>query len=407
MNADRHHLRIGDVLLGLEEAEEMLSAIHAGKIDAVMVEGTAGHEILTFRDPSHPYRLLVEAMAEGAALTTTEGVICYHNSWFGQVVGAAGMSLSGSSLSELVGPGQRLVLDRLLERARSAPPARGEIGFMGHDGRGVLVQLSITPAFLADVAVFCVVMTDLSEHRRQEELYRGAREEIEARDRLFSVAEHELRGPLNTLDLQTHLLMRLLEGEDKSWPREKAVAIVGAIERQSKLLAELVNKLMDVGSIGSDRFSLSTEIVDLAEVVRAAVERSSEWIRSSGSSMTLDVSSVCGRWDRVRIEQVVTNLLSNALKYGLGNPIHIAVGHANRTARLVVEDQGRGIPPEARERIFRAYERMASAEPQPGLGLGLFITAEIVKAHGGTIRVDGAPGGGSRFLVDLPLNTPA
>ena len=111
-------------------------------------------------------------------------------------------------------------------------------------------------------------------------------------------------------------------------------------------------------------------------------------------------------WDRARLVQVVTNLVTNALKYGGGTLISIRVGADGQTARLVVEDRGPGIPVSERERVLRPYERVSGATLAQGLGLGLYITAEIVKAHRGTIRIEGEEGQGARFVIELPV-TPA
>ncbi|MFY0525008.1 sensor histidine kinase [Archangium gephyra] len=113
-----------------------------------------------------------------------------------------------------------------------------------------------------------------------------------------------------------------------------------------------------------------------------------------------------GWWDRLRLEQVVTNLVSNAIRYGAGRPIHARVEVVGENARLVVRDEGIGIPPEALERIFGKFERAVSERHSGGLGLGLYITHSIVEAMGGTIRVESRPGQGSTFTVELPRSPP-
>jgi PAS domain S-box-containing protein len=398
-------IQIGGITLSREEAEETLSAIRAGKIDAVVVEGAEGSEIYTFRDPSHPFRLLIEAMNEGAVLTTLDGLISYQNPCFTELVGMEANGRLNLSLADLVRPEHRTKLAALLDRARTGP-ARGNMELIGTGDRPVPAQLSVSRASLVDLDVFCVVVTDLTEQRRQEELYRAARLEIEARDHLFSVAAHELHNPLTALELKAQLLARLLQESRAGAPLwvEKAAVMVDRLRAQATRLRELVAKLLDVGIIGAGRLHLSREDVDLAVVVRAVVERLHEQIEPSGSSIALALHPVRGHWDRVRLEQVVENLISNAAKYGLGRPIGVFVEGGGRVARFVVEDQGRGIPEEARDRIFRPYERVTEAQAVPGLGMGLFIAAEIVKAHGGTIRVEGRPSGGSRFVVELPLD---
>jgi signal transduction histidine kinase len=122
--------------------------------------------------------------------------------------------------------------------------------------------------------------------------------------------------------------------------------------------------------------------------------------------VTVEAEVVRGRWDGVRLEQVVTNLLSNAGKYGLGRPIHVTVQDRDGHVRLVVEDHGIGVPPDAVDRLFRPFERIGTVKTATGLGLGLYISAQIVRVHGGAIRVEDTPLGGARFVVDLPRVAP-
>lgn len=400
-------IQIGGAVVTVDEAAETLQAIHGGRVDAVVVSNGEGHEVFTFRDAKHPFQLLIEAMSEGAVLTTLDGIICYLNPCFSTLIGMDSRQAVCRSLAEFAAPARAADLTALLERARTGPSARANLELIAHDGRLVPVQLSVSRAMLDDVEVFCVVVTDLTASVRQEELYRQARLEVEARDRLFSVAAHELRNPLAVLELQGQLLARLLDrsrNETVEQVIEPAKTIVEKVRRQSTRLGILVGKLLDVGTIGAGRLQLTRETVDLAEVVSTVLERSRPDLERSGSVVTAELRPARGHWDRVRLEQVIDNLISNAAKYGLGRPIRVFVESDPKVARVGVEDMGSGIPVEARERIFRPYERMAETCGQPGLGIGLYVTAEIVKAHGGTIKVEGMPDGGSRFVVELPIH---
>jgi PAS domain S-box-containing protein len=400
-------LQIGDLLLSFTEAQDALRAIRAGEVDAVVVKGEKGHQVFTFRDPSHPFRLLVECLGEGAALLTSDGLISYHNPQFAKLI-SNDDSLAGRSLRELVVRDDLAAVDALLERT-ALSSAQAEVRFARAGGDAVPVKLSVTAGWLADVPVFCLVATDLTEHRQQEELHRRARVEIEGRDRLFSIAAHELRGPLGTLTLQSQFLtMRLKASAAGEAPdTEKIVGIAEALNRQCQQMADLIGKLLDVGIIGAGRLELLLESVDFAEVVRSSIEGCAELLGRSGSEVKLDLEPVSGRWDPVRLGQVVTNLVSNAAKYGGGRPIHVSLRRVGDRGQFVVEDHGSGVPASERERIFRPFERMAAtAKTAPGLGLGLYITAEIVKAHRGSVRLEDTPGGGARFVVELPLQAP-
>jgi PAS domain S-box-containing protein len=385
--------QIDDVAISAEEATETLRAIRSGRVDAVVINGANGHGVFTFRDPDHAYRALVEAMGEGAALVSRDGIICYHNPRFAALtMGRVAPSLRGTALRALVPSDAAVSVDAMLARAQHGP-ARIEVGLVLPDGGTLTVQLTASPTSLADVDVLCVVATDLSEQRAQAELHREALIGMEARDRLISVAGHELRAPMQVLVSELGVLLA----------QHPAITVeqLASIQRLGFRLANLVASLLDVGLLGSDQLVLSPEALDLADVVRAIVAGSEELARSQ-SPVTVEACSVHGRWDRQRLEQVVTNLLSNAGKYGLGRPIRVSVDGDDKVARLVVEDHGIGIAPDAIERLFRPFERIGSVKTATGLGLGLYISAQIVKAHGGVMRVDSDPGVGSRFIVELP-----
>jgi PAS domain S-box-containing protein len=395
--SDSNTLQIDDVAISHEEAAETLRAIRSGHVDAIVVNGVNGHDILTFRDPDHAYRALVEAMGEGAALVTRGGIISYHNPRFAELMmGAGAPSLRGKALRELVPFDAAASIDAMIERAQRGP-ARIEMSMVTPQGGTLTVQLTASATSVGEVDVLSLVVTDLSEQRAQAELHREALVGMEARDRLISIAGHELRAPMQVLVSEIGVLLS-----------QHAVATVEqlvSIQRLGFRLANLVANLLDVGLLGSDQLALSLEELDLADVVRAIVVRTDDPPRG-GSEVTVDARSVRGRWDRLRLEQVVTNLLSNAGKYGIGRPIRVVVDGDEDAARLVVEDRGIGIAPEAIERLFQPFERIGSVKTATGLGLGLYITAQIVKAHGGTIRVESEPGAGSRFIVELPRTCP-
>ena len=172
-------------------------------------------------------------------------------------------------------------------------------------------------------------------------------------------------------------------------------------------LGLLVHTLLDVSRVTAGRFVLDLESVDLAEVTGEVLERMADELAQAGCALHLECPApVRGRWDRGRLEQVVTNLVSNACKYGAGHPVTVSVAQQGRTARLAVRDGGIGITGADLERIFERFERAAGARDYAGLGLGLYITRQIVQAHGGTIRAESERARGSCFTVELPLEPP-
>ena len=234
-------------------------------------------------------------------------------------------------------------------------------------------------------------------------LYRDAREAVRARDEFLSIASHELKTPLTTLQLQVQGLIRRIRSGVRESPVETVAARLTTAERQVERLTGLINNLLDISRITAGRLDLDLEPVDLCAVVREGAARAREDSSRAGCEIRLDADGPCmGRWDRLRIEQVVTNLLSNAVKYGAGRPIEIAVGGDEVLARLTIRDHGIGIPPEHQARIFERFERAVSDRHYGGLGLGLWIVRQIVDALGGSIIVESESGKGSVFTVNLP-----
>jgi signal transduction histidine kinase len=155
------------------------------------------------------------------------------------------------------------------------------------------------------------------------------------------------------------------------------------------------------------RMPLELQEIDLVDVAREAAGR---FAADGESRSTITVNAdgpVVGYWDRLRIEQIVTNLLSNAMKYGEGRPVQVTLAAEDGACRIRVRDHGIGIPDDAQHRIFDRFERVAPLQNYGGFGLGLWIVRQIVEAHGGRIAVSSRPGEGSEFTVELPRSLPA
>ncbi|PTL75190.1 ATP-binding protein [Vitiosangium sp. GDMCC 1.1324] len=237
-------------------------------------------------------------------------------------------------------------------------------------------------------------------------LYEEAHEAIQLRDRFLSIASHELRTPLTALRLQAQSLLRGMSQPVRPLAQGELTNKVRGISRQVERLGLLVDELLDISRLSEGHLSFHFEDVDLVDVVREVAARFREELAQAGNVLMmtgLDVS-VVGRWNRLRLEQVVVNLLTNAIKYGRGRPISMEVRADVDRARLIVRDEGIGISPQDQARIFERFERAVSEQHYTGLGLGLWIVREIVRKLGGSISVNSMPGVGSAFLVELPLH---
>ncbi|WP_240357146.1 MULTISPECIES: PAS domain-containing sensor histidine kinase [Myxococcus] len=228
-------------------------------------------------------------------------------------------------------------------------------------------------------------------------LLREAREAVE----LIGVAAHDLGNPLNTLQL----LLRKLLRTDLSVEREKVRDGLGTALKQTQRLGQLLLNLLDLSRLSAGRLVLDVAPVDLADLAHEVVERFAAHATEVGSKLVFDAElGLVGQWDRLRLDRVVTNLVSNALKFGAGRPVIVRVERAGLArARLVVRDFGEGIAPEAQRLIFDRFARVPSAGRHAGFGLGLYIVRQLVDAHAGSVRVDSTPGEGSTFTVELPL----
>jgi PAS domain S-box-containing protein len=272
---------------------------------------------------------------------------------------------------------------------------------------GVPIDVSVQLIRIGDDRIV-LIARDITERKRtqleRELLYREAVDAIRARDEFLSVASHELKTPLSALQLQIQTLLQPPRRSPQAVvPPEQIKAKLQTAYRQTERLTRLIGELMDVSRITAGRLRLELEEVDLAGVVREVVSRSGEEAARAHSSVEISAATpVVGMWDRIRVEQVVANLLTNAFKFAGGKPIEITVEERGRIGRLVVTDHGIGIAPEDAERIFQRYEQAISSRAFGGLGLGLYIARQIVEAHGGTIRVESQPGAGSTFTIELP-----
>ena len=235
----------------------------------------------------------------------------------------------------------------------------------------------------------------------QVELERAVR----MRDDFMSIVSHEVRTPLNGLILETQLRkMHLARDNAAAFTMEKMHAMVDRDERQILSLIRLIEDMLDVSRIRTGKLSIRPAEFDLARTVDRLLENFSAQISAAQSSVNFTAEyPVVGHWDEFRIEQVISNLLTNALRYGANKPIDVTVYIEGNQAVVDVRDQGIGISQENQQRVFQQFERVSASQVAAGLGLGLFISEQIVAAHSGTISVQSELGEGALFRVCLPL----
>jgi signal transduction histidine kinase len=237
----------------------------------------------------------------------------------------------------------------------------------------------------------------------QAELQRSLR----MRDEFMSLVAHELRTPLNTLFLETQMrTLHLKRGNLQAFAGEQMGAMIKRDERQIKAMIRLIDDMLDVTRMRNGTLSVRPAQVELMGMLERVVSDLSLQAAATGCAITLQPHPpVMGYWDEFRIEQVVVNLLTNALRYGGGCDVAVRVAVEGAQTRIDVVDSGKGIEPEDMERIFQPFERGARNGEPKGLGLGLYISRQLASAHGGELSVASAAGQGSTFSLVLPCAT--
>ena len=390
----------------LAEAEQTLAAILSGEVDAVVVRGPTGRRVSGIEGPDRPFQLFVERMQEGALTTTGDGKICYANRYFADLVGRSGEELLGLGLPDLVAEPWRGTAAQLVA-AGCQHAVRGTCDLATADGRRVPVQLSINPLPHGRPATCCVVVTDLTE---QEELEReeAARREAEAanlaKDQFLAVLSHELRTPLNAILGWAQLLAARTDVAP-----EQAVRGLEVIERNARAQTQLIDDLLDISRIVAGKLRLELTRVRLGEVVEAAIAAMSPAAEAKNITVERDLEAAreVVLADPDRLQQVVWNLISNAVKYtGPEGRVAVALRRVGDEVEVRVEDDGAGIDEEMLPKLFQLFEQGDSGTTRrsTGLGLGLAIVKQLTELHGGTVSAESAgPGKGSAFVLRLPL----
>jgi signal transduction histidine kinase len=279
-------------------------------------------------------------------------------------------------------------------------PARagaiGVITFLGRAGRPAYHEgdLSLTE----DLARRCALAIENAG------LYREAREAINVRDEFLSVAAHELKTPLTSLRGYAQLLQREFDKRVPPNP-ERVNRAASTIQMQSDKLTRLISQLLDISRIQSGKLAIERRPSDLSQLVQDVVSAARSHLR--GHTLEANVpAGVEARVDPLRVEQVLTNLVDNAIKYSPeGGPIEVRLDPVDGVLRLSVRDHGLGVAPEHRPHIFDRFYQAQAGGPltsMAGMGLGLYISRQIVELHGGSIHAEFPDDGGTRFVVLLP-----
>jgi PAS domain S-box-containing protein len=353
------------------------------------------------------FRRLIDSVHEYAIfLLDPSGHVLTWNPGAKRIKGYEAAEIIGQHFGRFYPAGTpREKLDDELRQAVKAGQFEEENWRVRKDGSTFWANVVITPLFEGDKLFgFIKVTRDLTERLRHEQERAEfianearARAEVAARDAFLSVAAHELKTPITTTRAAAQLLRRSFRLRSDLDPTQ--ARSLQMVEEQVEKLAQLVTRLLETVQIQGDRFAIFKERSDAAALVRSVLDGLDAPVKRLVSLTAPE--SLIAQIDPLRFDQVLTNLLTNAIKFGPpGAPVAVTLEPEDSGLRLIVSDHGPGVPIDRRHQLF---ERFFQANPdRSGLGLGLFITKEIVDAHGGTIAAEFPAGGGSRFTVTLP-----
>ena len=367
---------------------------------------------------------LIQNSLDAVIAIDNKGLITVWNSQAENLFGTIAEDAIGKDLTNLILPSIyhetfRLGLAELLKTGDSPILNRHfEILAKRKNEELFPVEVSVTSLQDNDDQHFYAFVRDISERKlfeeKQKELLKkehDAREVAEKlvnmRDDFLSIAAHELKTPITPISIQLQLMERALLKGKNLWESpeniEKLLKVTQNSKRDMAHLSKLIEELLDVSRISGDRFKIRVEKIYLSTLVQSMIERYSPEALQVGSIIESHIQSdVSGYWDHSRMESVVQNLLTNAIKYGEGKPIQVTLTKKDKQVVLTVRDHGIGIADEDKHKIFQRFERAVSVKKFSGLGLGLYITERIVVSHGGTIKVESHLGDGALFIVELP-----
>lgn len=343
---------------------------------------------------------ILENMSDGFIMTDSHWIIRGVNLQFEKVVGMGRDQVVGKNFRDLFFSTPEQNQNDYMKYYSRVMNERVPATFVDYyEPLNIWTAVSVYPKTDGGMAVFFREITE--ERRAAQEL----NEAVIARDEFISIASHELKTPLTSLKMLSQIQRHLAnKGRTDAYSKEKVDVFVDKTDMLVNRLDRLIEDMLDISRIRTGRLMLKPERADLVAVAKDVVERFQElFLASSGQKIKITTPpEAFAEFDIMRIEQVIQNLLQNAQKYGEGKNVEVIVEAETDKVALTVKDEGMGILPEKIEKIFERYERGVNANRISGLGLGLYISREIVNSLGGSISVVSAPGEGSAFRFEIP-----
>jgi len=383
-------LDIEELRARLAEAEHNLHAIYSGEIDALLLADEKGERrVFTLRSADAPYRALVERMQEGAATLSIRGDIVYCNQRFADLVRQPLGQVFGASIGRFLPTEEGDILRAMLEHGSG----RYQTRLVLNGQEATEVQVTLSSIVLDDVEHRTLILSDISSLAR-------AQRENRSKDEFLAMLAHELRNPLGAIQGAVHALSLMNQTEPM------ALRATGIIKRQVVHMARLVDDLLDVGRAVTGKIVLKRAPVNLADAVKTYIAGMGSGSPGNHARVEIVSEPVWVSGDPVRLEQIVGNLVSNALKFTRGEGvISVFVGREGDDAVLRVIDHGIGIPADMLPKIFDLFVQAHHTidRSRGGLGIGLTLVRRLAELHGGSVQAASeGDGHGSTFTVRLP-----
>ena len=399
MNLSAAHSEPDELRRRLNEAEETLRAIRSGEVDALVVDTAKGARVFTLEGADHPYRALVEAMHQGAVSLNHDGMVLYCNSSFAGMLKRPHERVVGASVVDFVCCPHRPAFAAMLRHA-STRTSYAELQFQTGEGALLPVYVALNPLLLAESSALCMVVTDLTEHKQNQDL----QEANQRKDEFLAMLGHELRNPLAGILNGVEVLTQL------GLPEGEIAEMCGVIQRQGTLMRHIVDDLLDVTRMTRGKIVLKKEPIEIVRFLRDVADDHRRQVEAEGARLKLMLppKPIWCDADRTRLSQIIVNLLANAAKF-LDRTGDITITAWSDPARkrvvVSVRDTGVGMDRATLEKIFQPFMQAESTldRSRGGLGLGLALVKGLVELHGGqVIATSPGIGHGSEFTIELP-----
>lgn len=402
LTLEEQSAEILDLRRELEEANDTINAIRTGMVDAFVVHGDDGHQLYTLKSTDHTFRILVEKMQQGAITLNKGGLILYCNPCFA--------SLAEHPMDKIIGkPLDYFIKNYTQEKLNDVASGGNLTDYIIEDvllrsnGEQLPVLLSLTNLDLEDGTALSILCTDLTAQKaaqQKEADITAQRKIIVQKDEFISIASHELKTPLTSLKAYLQLMSR---NTNNDLPVSFKNFIVKA-ETSLGRLQTLVDDLLDVSKIQAGKLDFKRTEIRINDLIATCIENASHIFENYSIRFSCaGIFHVMGNVER--LEQVLMNLINNAVKYSpVNKEISVSVELKENWIRISVSDHGIGMSEDHQEKIFDRFYRINGKNHMVGgLGMGLYISKEIIKEHNGLLHVESNLGQGSTFHIDLPM----